>query len=95
MSDFRKDPIVGRWVIIAPDRAKRPEAIKDRSVLDPDAYDPFLEGNEESTPSEILAYRDPDSKPNGPGWRVRVFPNKYPALHIEGELEKRGMECTM
>ena len=24
MPELRKDPIVGRWVIIAPDRAKRP-----------------------------------------------------------------------
>lgn len=90
MSDFRKDPIVGRWVIIAPDRLNRPENIVDESTLDLDAYDPFLEGNEETTPGEILAYRDPGSKPNGPGWRVRVIPNKYPALEVEGELSKRG-----
>ena len=90
MSDFRKDPIVGRWVIIAPERAKRPETLEDTSGLDLKGYDPFLEGNEEATPGEILAYRDPGSKPNGPGWRVRVIPNKFPALHIEGELSKRG-----
>ncbi len=90
MSDFRKDPIVGRWVIIAPDRAKRPEELVDNSTHDMNAYDPFLEGNEESTPGEILAYRNQGSKPNGPGWRVRVIPNKFPALQIEGELSKHG-----
>ena len=28
MPELRKDPIVGRWVIIATDRAKRPEVLK-------------------------------------------------------------------
>ena len=28
MSELRKDPIVGRWVIIAPERAKRPIGLK-------------------------------------------------------------------
>ena len=27
---------------------------------------------------------------NAPGWRVRVVPNKFPALRIEGELDRRG-----
>jgi UDPglucose--hexose-1-phosphate uridylyltransferase len=90
MSELRKDPIVGRWVIIAPDRAKRPQDYRQEFRLTAGAFDPFLEGNEDATPPEILAYRAGGSRPNGPGWRVRVVPNKFPALTVEGSLSKRG-----
>jgi UDPglucose--hexose-1-phosphate uridylyltransferase len=50
----------------------------------------FCPGNEAKTPPEILASRTPDSAPNGPGWSLRVVPNKFPALRIEGELEPSG-----
>lgn len=90
MSELRKDPITGRWVIIAPDRISRPQIVQPDDRIPPDAFDPFLEGNEEATPPEILAYRQPGSAPNTPGWRVRVVPNKFPALAVEGQLAKRG-----
>ena len=90
MSELRKDPIVGRWVIIAPDRAMRPQDFRYENEASTTRFDPFEEGNEEATPPEILAYREPGSEPNGPGWRVRVVPNKFPALQIEGSLDKRG-----
>ncbi len=90
MPDLRKDPIVGRWVIIASARAKRPHDFDSTPQRSRDKFCPFCEGNERATPNEITAYRNPGSKPNGPGWRVRVFPNKFPALEIEGELNKRG-----
>lgn len=91
MPELRKDPVTGRWVIIATQRAKRPQefAQHDSSKISA-AFDPFLAGNEDKTPPEILAYRDPYSVPNKPGWRVRVIPNKFPALQIEGQLQKRG-----
>lgn len=89
MPELRKDPIVGRWVIIATDRAKRPVAPK-VEMPNPDGFCPFCEGREEYTPNEILAYRDRDTASNQPGWRVRVVPNKFPALQIEGDLQKRG-----
>jgi len=43
----------------------------------------------ELPPPEIVAIRDGFSAPNSPGWSVRVVPNKYPALRIEGNLDKR------
>lgn len=92
MPDLRKDPIVGRWVIIATDRAKRPHDFtreRDRPKGQ-QGFDPFLEGNESATPSEILAYRNPGTHRDKPGWRVRVVPNKFPALQVEGQLSKRG-----
>ena len=90
MPELRKDPIVGRWVIVAPDRAKRPEDFKQELKPETNSFCPFCAGNEESTPPEILAYRDAGSHPNGVGWRARVIPNKFPALQIEGNLDKRG-----
>lgn len=90
MPELRKDPIVGRWVIIAPDRAKRPITVKNEPSATGSAFCPFCEGNEQNTPFEILAYRDRATKSNEKGWRVRVVPNKFPALQIEGDLQKRG-----
>ncbi len=90
MPELRKDPIVQRWVVMAPDRAKRPSDVKDDPKFVEGEFDPFAEGNEAATPPEIMAYRNYGSQPNGPGWRVRVVPNKFPALQIEGNLEKRG-----
>ena len=90
MPQLRKDPVVGRWVIIAPDRAKRPEDFKHEFKTAAPAYCPFCPGNEEATPPEILAYREPGTERNRKGWRTRVVPNKFPALQVEGGLEKRG-----
>ena len=94
MSELRKDPIVGRWVIIAPDRAKRPEDFKSEFKSVDGGYCPFCEGNEDATPSEILAYREAGSKPNSKDWRIRVVPNKFPALKVEGDLKKRARELV-
>jgi UDPglucose--hexose-1-phosphate uridylyltransferase len=90
MPELRKDPVTGRWVIIAPDRAKRPMDYQHELKLVEGRFDPFAEGNESATPPEIIAYRNYGSHPNGPGWRVRVVPNKFPALQVEGDLQKRG-----
>lgn len=51
---------------------------------------PFCDGRESRTPPEITAVRFGGGAPNGPGWQVRVIPNRFPALRIEGELEKRA-----
>jgi UDPglucose--hexose-1-phosphate uridylyltransferase len=91
MPELRKDPIVGRWVIIATERAKRPTDFQtDTQTQASSTVCPFCEGNESQTPPEILAYRDRASAPNAAGWRVRVVANKFPALMIEGGLNKRG-----
>ncbi|GAB6164389.1 galactose-1-phosphate uridylyltransferase [Thermostilla marina] len=90
MPDFRKDPVVNRWVIIAKNRARRPHDFESTPRLAKERFCPFCEGHEDKTPNEIIAYRNPNSQRNGPGWRVRVVPNKFPALEIEGDLNKRG-----
>ena len=90
MPDLRKDPITGRWVIIATDRAKRPSDFVREAPKPPAGFCPFCFGNEAKTPPEILAYRSDGSAPNTEGWTVRVVPNKFPALGIEGDLGRKG-----
>ena len=91
MPELRRDPVSGRWVIIATDRAARPQEFHRQKRIAKGGFCPFCEGKESTTPPEIFALREPGSQPNGPGWRVRVVPNKYPALRTEGVLNKRGM----
>ncbi len=92
MPELRKDPIIGRWVIVAKERARRPgtffesngnETLKDEPC-------PFCEHHEEQTPFEVYSVRDGHSRANTPGWKVRVVPNIKPFLRIEGDLHRRG-----
>jgi UDPglucose--hexose-1-phosphate uridylyltransferase len=88
MPELRKDPVLGRWVIVASERAKRPNEFKAHHAPAREGACPFCEGNEAKTPPEVLAYRNDGTAPDGPGWRVRVVPNKYPALTSEGNLDE-------
>ena len=90
MPELRKDPITGRWVIISTDRAKRPTDFSFEPAEIKGGFCPFCPGHEDKTPPEILTYRSDGSGPNSPGWRVRVVPNKFPALGIEGDLGRQG-----
>jgi UDPglucose--hexose-1-phosphate uridylyltransferase len=90
LPELRKDPITGRWVIIATDRAKRPtDFSRERVVPKGMRLCPFCPGQEEKTPPEILAYRQ-SGGPNQPGWTLRVVSNKFPALRVEGDLNRQG-----
>lgn len=95
MPELRKDPIIGRWVIIATERSKRPSDYPTGIVnaqVDPAAC-PFCPGNERMTPPEILTYNANGSngKSNAePTWSVRVISNKFPALRVEGGLNREG-----
>ena len=91
MPELRKDPVVGRWVIISTGRRKRPMDFNvDRSVVIGREHCPFCAGHEEMTPPEVLAFRQNGAAPNGPGWDLRVVPNKFPALQVEGTLDREG-----
>jgi UDPglucose--hexose-1-phosphate uridylyltransferase len=73
--EWREDILTGRRVLISPDRAERP-------IQEPGLC-PFCEGTEEATPPEVYADRKPNTQPNGPGWRVRVIPNRYAAVRLD------------
>ena len=93
MPQLRKDPVIGRWVIIATERAKRPGdfgVIKEKDDVTKGQC-PFCEGHEKKTPPEIAAIRNNGSQPNEKGWEVRVVPSIAPLLKIEGEQDRHGV----
>jgi UDPglucose--hexose-1-phosphate uridylyltransferase len=90
MPELRKDPIHGRWVIIATERGRRPSDFVIEQQKPAGGFCPLCEGNEDKTPPEVLAFRNNGTRPNSPGWSLRVVPNKFPALRIEGDLGREG-----
>jgi UDPglucose--hexose-1-phosphate uridylyltransferase len=91
--ELRKDPIIDRWVIISTERAQRPVFLAEGEAPPKAGLCPLCAGNEAMTPPEVFAIRPdgPSSAPNSPGWTLRVVPNKFPALRIEGALNKAGV----
>lgn len=92
MPELRRDPIIDRWVIITTERGKVHsdfEKIPENSQT-ANGGCPFCPGNENKTPPEISSFREPGTKRNEKGWWVRVIPNKYPVLRVEGNLNRRG-----
>ncbi len=91
MPELRRDPIVGRWVIIATERARRPSDVPRVRDDQESVLCPFCPGHEDKTPREVYAAGRPaGAAANTPGWKVRVVPNRYPALMIEGDLEREA-----
>jgi len=91
MPELRKDPVVGRWVIISTERAKRPKDFVAQTVEESnETACPFCEGQESQTPTEIFALRRHGTAKNTPGWDVRVVPSIAPILKVEGNLDRRG-----
>jgi UDPglucose--hexose-1-phosphate uridylyltransferase len=81
------EPTTGRPVLMAPRRQRRPKLSHDPSA----GPCPFCPGAEHETPPEVDAVRAAPSTGDGPGWRVRAFPNKYPGgphheVVAEGDL---------
>jgi UDPglucose--hexose-1-phosphate uridylyltransferase len=91
MSELRRDPVMGRWVIIAPERGLRPDQVPVITSSRQPAPCVFCDGQESLDPHEIFAVRSPGTARNTPGWRVRVLPNKFPVLRIEGKLVRDGI----
>ena len=91
MSQLRRDPITGRWIIVKIEKTIAPNEFNiERFEKRGTKECPFCPGNEKLTPPEIIAHRRIGSA-DSPGWWIRVVPNKYPALKIEGELNKEGI----
>jgi len=87
MSELRQDPTTREWVIIAPERAKRPQNVPKRMLAEKlaewEGSCPFCPGNENRTPPEVL--RLPLSSRNS-DWSVRVVPNLFSALALDGDI---------
>ena len=88
MAKYVPDVKTQRWVIISSQRTKRPSdespsaeaSVGKKKEQDKIRVCPFCPGNEGMTPPEV--YRIGGSENNGPGWDVRVVPNKFPITDI-------------
>lgn len=85
MSDIRRDRLHDHYVLIAPERMRRPDTLDNTPTIISADSCPFCEGHEEMTPPEIYASRN--NEPNASHWSVRVVPNLYKAVQIELEDE--------
>lgn len=91
MPEFRQDWATKEWVIIATERAKRPEDFKKsaegRKPLPPhEPKCPFCRGNEDQTPPSVFSLEE-DGR-----WALRVVPNKFAALqaNLTTQRQKAG-----
>jgi UDPglucose--hexose-1-phosphate uridylyltransferase len=102
MPEFRKDIILDEWVIIATERARRPEYFREKKIRvkkETDEVCPFDGGNESMTPPEIIRVdvngNVINKKDNN--WLYRIVPNKYPALFptASPQSNNQGIYVTM
>jgi UDPglucose--hexose-1-phosphate uridylyltransferase len=91
MPELRKDPVIGRWIIISKERRKRPTDFPVEKFEGSGGFCPLCPGNESFTPKEVLTIKGDAGSERQYDWDVRVVPNKYPALVIEGDLAKEGV----
>ena len=86
MSELRQDATTYDWIIIAKERAKRPDDFKRKTApVEVPAYDPkcpFCVGNESLTPETTAVFNE------GGAWKIRSVPNKFPALTPEGDMAR-------
>ena len=93
MAELRRDPILAQWVVVKSDEESlSPESYeKEEHRYKQAAVCQFCSGREHQTPQEVDAIRPGGGPPNTSGWTSRVVPNKFPALKIEGHIDKRGI----
>lgn len=91
MAEFRRCALTGRWIIIYTDKEKAPQDYQVEVHTKSGGTCPFCPGNEHMTPPEIDAHREVGTEPNKPGWLTRIVSNKFPALRIEGNLDRAGV----
>jgi UDPglucose--hexose-1-phosphate uridylyltransferase len=90
MPELRRGATNHRWVIVAPERGRRPSDFEQKRAEQTDhipADCPFCAGNEHKTPPEIYRYPVLGKE----GWYVRVIPNKFPALQDYTELGRESV----
>ncbi len=89
MSEIRQDPTTKEWVIIAPERAKKPQDfVRKRARVKTPAFSsscPFCRGNEAMTPPNTICYDNEKTR----SWQVRAFADKFPALVLGGDTLRR------
>jgi UDPglucose--hexose-1-phosphate uridylyltransferase len=82
--EYRQNPLTGQTVIVSAERGSRPHYFDIEAGLGvvegSKLLCPFCEGNEYLTPGEVASIRDGGTFADASGWRVRVIPNKFPAV---------------
>lgn len=92
MPQLRKDPVLKQWVIISPERGKRPSDFKKTPTIQDDKDScPFCEGNEHLTPNETLSFRTAGTDSDTKGWWVRIIPDNSPILQTDGCSGREGI----
>ncbi len=88
MSEFRKDPVLNNWTIIAPEKKTNYEILKDRfikNIPEKDEKCPFCNLNPEEF-KVLLKY----NFVNKENWDIIVIPAPNPYLKVETELKKEA-----
>ena len=80
MTELRKDYVLDRFVVVATERAKRPDQFKSQAAESDDKKCFFCPGHEHETPEEI-------TRLGGRNWQMRVFENKFPAVQRQGKTD--------
>lgn len=79
-SALRRSPFSPAWSLVAERRSERPMDTEPKGQAPAGGpVCPFCQGNEHETEREVFAVR-PHGDPDGPGWTIRVVPNRFPAL---------------
>ncbi|MCP4649079.1 MAG: galactose-1-phosphate uridylyltransferase [PVC group bacterium] len=93
MQQFRRDPILGRWIIVQYDREQGPQNYQSQAIQKQNNQKvcPFCVGHEDKTPDEIYIDRTPQVNSEGEAWSLRVIENKFPALRTEGIPSRQGL----
>jgi UDPglucose--hexose-1-phosphate uridylyltransferase len=91
LSELRHDPVQRRWVIVASERGRRPmDFVAEKRGVEREHQCPFCAGLEALTPPAIAVFPE-EAKGGEIPWKVRVVPNKFPALRTERELTRAAV----
>ena len=81
MGILRKDYILDRWVYYSTERKKRPFEFRKEEVIKESKICFFCPGSEHLTPKEIGRVEEKGT------WKIRWFPNKFPAVELKGNAK--------
>lgn len=81
MGILRKDYLLDRWVYYATERKKRPMEFKKEVYIKERKVCYFCPGKEHLTPKEIGRVEEKNT------WKIRWFPNKFPAVEMKGSAK--------
>jgi UDPglucose--hexose-1-phosphate uridylyltransferase len=82
-SEMRLDPLRETWTVFSAARLSKPPSSALEKIAS-GSFSPFAAGNERFSPPPIFSVAE------GAGWKVRVVPNRAPALRVEGDTQRHA-----